>query len=142
MLDLKHKTRAALGAGVVLLVAVAVLVARLNGGGGTGPWIPAAAAADHVGERGTVCGQVASTRYAPSANGEPAFLNLGRPYPDQLFTALIWGEHRPKFDRPPEEQFRDRRICVTGRIGSYRDVPQIVVRRPNQIEIVEEEGGR
>lgn len=142
MLDLKHKTRAALGAGVVLLVAVAVLVARLDGGGGTGSWIPAASAADHVGERGTVCGQVASTRYVPSANGEPTFLNLGRPYPDQFVTALIWGEHRPRFDRPPEEHSRGRRICVTGRIDDYRGVPQIVVRRPRQIEIVEDEGDR
>lgn len=139
MLDLKHRTRAALGAGVVLLVAVAVLVARLDGGGGTGPWIPATAADDHVGDRGTVCGQVASTRHVPSANGEPTFLNLERPYPDQVFTAVIWGNDRPKFDRAPEEHFRNRRICVTGKIGSYRDVPQIIVRRPNQIEVVEEE---
>lgn len=133
------KLRAVLGASVVALVAVAVLVARLDGGGETGPWIPAAKAADHVGERGTVCGEVASTRYAPSANGEPTFLNLGRPYPDQLVTALIWGEHRPKFDRPPEEHFRDRRICVTGKITEYRGTPQIIVRRPDQIEIVEED---
>lgn len=131
--------RAALGAGVVALVAVAVLVGRLDGGAPAGPWIPATEAARHVGERGTVCGEVASTRYAPSANGEPTFLNLDRPYPNQVFTALVWGDDRPRFDRPPEEHFRDRRICVTGKIGSYLDVPQIIVRRPDQIEIVEED---
>lgn len=133
------KLRAALGAGVAALVVVAVLVARLEGGGPAGTWIPAAEAARHVGERGTVCGEVASTRYAQSANGEPTFLNLERPYPKQIFTALIWGDDRPRFDRPPEEHFRDRRICVTGKIGSYRDVPQIIVRRPDQIEVVEED---
>lgn len=136
------KLRATLGAGVIALLAVAVLVARLDGGGQEGGWIPAAEAARHAGERGTVCGEVASTRYAPSANGEPTFLNLGRAYPNQLFTALVWGEDRPKFDEPPEERFRDRRICVTGKIMEYRGTPQIVVRRPDQIEIVEREGGR
>lgn len=132
------KLRAALGTGVVALVVVAVLVARLDGGGAAGAWIPAAEAARHVGERGTVCGEVASTRYAPSANGEPTFLNLDRPYPNQVFTALIWGDDRPRFDRAPEEHFRDRRICVTGKITEYRGTPQIVVRRPDQVEIVAE----
>lgn len=131
------KLRAVLGAGVVVLLAVAVLVGRLDGGGPDGAWIPATEAGRHVGERGTVCGEVVSTRYAPSTNGEPTFLNLERPYPNQIFTALIWGDDRPRFDRPPEEHFRDRRICVTGTIGSYRGVPQIIVRRPDQIEIVE-----
>jgi DNA/RNA endonuclease YhcR with UshA esterase domain len=133
------KLRAALGAAVVALVAVAVLVARLDGGGPAGAWIPAAEASRHVGERGTVCGEVASTRYAPSANGEPTFLNLERPYPNQVFTALIWGEDRPRFGRAPEEHFRGRRICVTGKITEYRGTPQIVVRRPDQIEVVEED---
>lgn len=131
------KLRTALGAAVVALVTVAVLLARLDGGGGQGPRIPAAEASRHVGERATVCGEVASTRYAPSVDGEPTFLNLGRPYPDQVFTALIWGDDRPRFGRPPEEHFRARRICVTGKIGSYRGTPQIIVRQPGQIELVE-----
>lgn len=136
---MKTKLRAALGAGVVALVVVAVLVARLDGGGPAGAWIPAAEAVRHVGERGTVCGEVASTRYAPTANGEPTFLNLDRPYPNQVFTALIWGEDRPRFDRAPEEHLRGRRICVTGKITEYRGTPQIVVRRSNQIDVVEDD---
>lgn len=131
------RMRAGLTAGAVALAGVALLVARLDGGGGQGPRLPAAEAARHVGERATVCGEVASTRYAPSVDGEPTFLNLGRPYPDQVFTALIWGDDRPRFDRPPEEHFRDRRICVTGTIRSHRGTPQIIVRQPGQIEVVE-----
>ena len=137
-----NKLGTTLGAGVVLLVTVAVLTARLDGNGSPGAWIPAAEAAEHVNERGTVCGEVASTRYADRANGQPTFLNLERPYPNQVFTALIWSEDRPRFQEPPESHFRGRRICVTGKIGSYRGVPQIVVRRPDQIEIVDGRGGR
>lgn len=131
-----------LGAGVVLLVTVAVLTARLDGNGPPRVWIPAAEAGEHVGERGTVCGEVASTRYADRAKGQPTFLNLDRPYPNQVFTALIWSEDRPRFQEPPERRFRGHRICVTGKIGSYRGVPQIVVREPDQVEIVKSQDGR
>lgn len=126
-----------LGAAVVLLVVVAVLAARLDGDGAPGAWIPAIEAAAHEGERATVCGRVASTRYADRANGQPTFLNLDRPYPNQVFTALVWDEDRPRFKEPPERHFRNHRICVTGRIKIYRGTPEIVVRRPEQIEIVE-----
>ncbi|MFW6012414.1 MAG: hypothetical protein ACOC92_01750 [bacterium] len=133
------RLRAGLAAGAVALAGVALLVARLGGGAPEAGWSPATEAARHVGERGTVCGEVASTRYAPSVDGEPTFLNLERPYPDQVFTAVIWGDDRPRFDRPPEAQFRDRRICVTGKIGVHRGTPQIIVRRPDQIEMVRED---
>jgi hypothetical protein len=131
-----------LGAGVVLLVAVAVLTARLDGDGPPKGWIPAAEAAAHEGERATVCGKVASTRYADRANGQPTFLNLDRAYPNQVFTALIWSEDRARFKEPPERHYRGRRICVTGKIGSYRGGPQIVVQRPDQIEIADAQDGR
>lgn len=94
--------------------------------------LTAAEAKDHVGERATVCGKVVDSRYASSSRGKPTFLNLDRPYPRQVFTAVIWGEDRAKFDEP-EETYRDKKICVTGKITSYRDVPQIAVSEPEQI---------
>jgi DNA/RNA endonuclease YhcR with UshA esterase domain len=50
-----------------------------------------------------------------------------------VFTVVIWGEDRSKFDKP-EVTYRGQLICVTGKITSYRDIPQIVVRDPKQIE--------
>jgi hypothetical protein len=93
-----------------------------------------AQAKDHVGERATVCGTVASTRYANRSRGQPTFLNLDEPYPREIFTIVIWGSDRPKFGQP-ETTFRDKRVCVTGMITSYRDVPEIAAREPSQIAI-------
>jgi hypothetical protein len=62
--------------------------------------LSAADAKDHVGETATVCGKVASTRYAASTRGQPTFLNLDKPYPNQIFTVLIWGSNRSKFGAP------------------------------------------
>jgi hypothetical protein len=53
--------------------------------------LTAVEAKDHIGEQATVCGKVASTRYAATSRGKPTFLNLDKPYPSQVFTILIWG---------------------------------------------------
>jgi hypothetical protein len=42
--------------------------------------ISASEAKNHVGENGTVCGQVASAHYAMKSRGRPTFLNLDRAY--------------------------------------------------------------
>ena len=87
----------------------------------------------HVGETATVCGVVASTRYAASTKGQPTFLNLDKPYPKHVFTVLIWGESRSNFGTP-ETEYRDKRICVTGEITVYHGTPEIVASKPDQIK--------
>jgi DNA/RNA endonuclease YhcR with UshA esterase domain len=94
----------------------------------------ASEAKDHIGEQATVCGKVASTRYAVTSRGKPTFLNLDKPYPGQVFTILIWGENRDKFGTP-EEKYRDKQVCVTGKITEYRGTPEIVVNDPQNIEV-------
>ena len=93
-----------------------------------------AEAKDHIGEQATVCGKVASSRYAATTRGNPIFLNLDKPYPNQVFTVLIWGENREKFGTP-EEKYRDKQVCVTGKITEYRGAPEIVVSDPQSIEV-------
>jgi hypothetical protein len=95
--------------------------------------LTAAQAKDHVGETATVCGVVASATFAARSKGQPTFLNLDKPYPEPIFTALIWGSERAKFGQP-EAIYKDKRICVTGTIKAYRGVPQIVVTEPGQIK--------
>jgi hypothetical protein len=96
--------------------------------------ITPAEAKDHVGERATVCGEVASARYAARSRGNPTFINLDKPFPNQIFTVLIWGSDRPKFGNP-EKDYRDKHICVTGTITDYKGVPEIVGYEPSQIKI-------
>ena len=96
--------------------------------------ISAVDAKNHVGERATVCGEVASTHYAARSRGNPTFINLDKPYPTQIFTVLIWGSDRPKFG-DPEEAYRSKRICVTGKISDYKGAPEIVAYEPSQIKI-------
>jgi hypothetical protein len=83
-----------------------------------------------VGETRTVCGKVATASYASSTSGRPTFLNLDKPYPQQIFTIVIWDEYRSAYPSPPERLFNGKNACVTGRIGSYQGVPQVEARRP------------
>lgn len=93
-------------------------------------------AIEHVGEAAFVCGEVASTNYAAGSDGRPTFLNLGRPYPNHVFTAVIWGEDRGDFEEAPDAAFADKHICVSGEIDTYQGKAQIVVERRDQIEVV------
>ena len=96
--------------------------------------ISAAEAKNHVGEKATVCGEVASTHYAARSRGNPTFINLDKPYPTQIFTVLIWGTNRPKFG-DPEEAYRSKHICVTGKISDYKGAPEIIAYEPSQIKV-------
>jgi DNA/RNA endonuclease YhcR with UshA esterase domain len=96
--------------------------------------LTASEAKDHIGETATVCGIVASTRYAASTKGQPTFLNVDKPYPSQIFTVLIWGSDRSKFGRP-EEEYKAKRICATGKIAEYRGAPEIIADDPKQIRV-------
>jgi hypothetical protein len=91
-------------------------------------------ASRHVGETATVCGTVASTNYAERARGQPTFLNLDKPYPQEVFTAVIWGENRKSFGTP-EAALRGKRVCVSGRIELYHHRPEIILRSPSQLTL-------
>ena len=91
-------------------------------------------AQNHIGEKATVCGEVVSTHYASSSNGEPTFLNLDEAYPNQVFTAVIWGDDRGNFDEP-EVKYRGKNVCVTGKIKSYRGAAEMILYSPKQISV-------
>lgn len=82
-----------------------------------------------------VCGKVFSTRFLESSNGAPTLINLGGAYPNELLTVVIFGENRGKFKDKPEEAWKEKTICITGRIVEYRGKPQIVVSKPEQVVV-------
>lgn len=95
--------------------------------------LTAGQASEYVGETATVCGVVASAHYASRSRGRPTFLNLDKPYPNHVFTALIWGGNRSKFKQPPEHAYKGNNICVRGKISRYQGKSQIIVTDPSQV---------
>ncbi len=100
--------------------------------GGETETISSESAYAHVGDYATVCGTVASAKYATASRGQPTFLDFGRPYPYENFVAVIWGTARPVFGEP-EVTYLGRSVCVSGMITKYRGKPDMILSNPNQI---------
>ena len=96
--------------------------------------LTAAEAKNHLGETATVCGRVVRIYFAHKAKGLPALMNIDMPYPQQIFTIVIWGTDRTKFGNL-ERTYRDKIICVSGKITSHHEIPEIVITTPGQIRI-------
>jgi hypothetical protein len=118
---------------VYLRIAILLVLTGLSSTAGAGP-LTTQEAPQHIGQTATVCGVVASTNYASKSKGQPTYLNLDRPYPQQVFTVLIWGSDRPKFGTP-EVSLMGKRVCATGVIKEYRGKPEIVATDPGQLAV-------
>lgn len=102
----------------------AQLVIALLAVGATGQTLSTAEAGNHVGQHETVCGEIAGEHTASSSRGAPTFINLDKPYPNQVFTILIWGDNKATVGHLPDSG----KVCVTGTITEYRGRPEIVLR--------------
>lgn len=131
------------------LISVALLLTLGCGGGEEGPGagaativstpvgaISAAEAANQIGASKTVCGDVKSPTYARASSGQPTFLYLDSPSPDQIFTVVILGGKRRYFPQGPETMYLDSTICVTGKIENEGGIPQIEATTPSEIQII------
>ena len=98
--------------------------------------ITPAQAKDHVGQKVTVCGTVASASYLEKGKNSPTLLNLDVAYPKNIFTVVIYGKDRAKFGKP-EADLLKKNICVTGTVGTYKNVPQINVQTPDQLKVAD-----
>ena len=98
--------------------------------------ITASEAGSYVGQIMTVCGFVASTKFAEQSKGQPTFLNLDAPYPRQIFTVTIYGNDRGAFGSP-EKTYAGKNICATGMIKTYKGKPEIIANNPSEIALVQ-----
>lgn len=96
--------------------------------------LPAGEAKNHMGENATVCGAVASVFFAAGSRGTPTFVNLDKPYPNQVFTILIWGDDLPRFKENPIS-WEGKKACATGTISTYKGIPEIVAKSQEQITV-------
>jgi DNA/RNA endonuclease YhcR with UshA esterase domain len=88
----------------------------------------------HVGDSVTVCGLVADMRYFENSKNKPTLINMGAKHPNGLLTLLIWQDTRALFTTKIED-LKDKEICVTGRIILYKEKPEIVIEKPDQIVV-------
>lgn len=89
----------------------------------------------HIGDSVTVCGKVADMRYFENSKNKPTFLNIGARYPQQSLTLVIWETARAMFTAAKPEDLMNKEICITGRIILFKEKPEIIIDRPDQIVV-------
>ena len=76
-----------------------------------------------------------NTVYGNYASKKVVLLNLGAKYPNQKMTVAIFQSDWKKFSYKPAEFFKDKTICVSGKLILYKDMPEIIVNNPKQITV-------
>ncbi len=121
---------------LLLALALALLPAAPVFPAGAPPRLKPEEAAQHIGETATVCGAVVWAKNAnTSRGGQGTFLNLDIPYPQHVFTVIIWEKDRAAFGEP-EKMLLHKLICVSGKIEAYKGKPEIVATTPMQIQVM------
>lgn len=87
----------------------------------------------HVGDSVTVCTKIYGGIFLERSKGTPTLLNAGGAYPNAPLTILIGPEARSLFKEAPEVFYKDKEVCITGKIILYKEKPEIVVYGEKQI---------
>lgn len=90
----------------------------------------------HIGKTATICGTVVSTR--KTAKAQAIYLNFDRMHPYQDFYATIWSYNGPNFSYDPEVFLMSKRVCVTGKLTMYDDIPRISINNEHEITFFDE----
>ena len=90
-------------------------------------------AKNHVGETIKICAKIFGGKFLENSKGTPTFLNAGGSYPYAPLTLVIWADARKEFKNKPEVYYAGKTVCVTGKIELYKDKPQIVINKEEQI---------
>ncbi len=110
---------------IALFFAVNSLIAQTK--------IPVDSASNYIGKNVTVCSQV----FGIKATEKVVLINLGAAYPASPLTIAILAKNFANFTTPPEELYANKKLCVTGMVELFKGKTQIVVSKPEEIEVVD-----
>ncbi|MEP7373967.1 MAG: hypothetical protein ABI675_11295 [Chitinophagaceae bacterium] len=89
----------------------------------------------HVGDSVTVCTKIYGGIFLDRSKDTPTLLNVGDKYPNAPLTIVIGPDARQQFKEKPEVFYKDKDVCISGKISLYKDKPQIVVYSEKQIVV-------
>lgn len=90
----------------------------------------------YVGKTITVCSKVQST-FVTKGEKKTTYINFGKPYPNNTFTAVIFSSDSAIFKYNPSEYLKAKNVCITGKVELYKDKPQMIIKKEEQIRVIE-----
>jgi Micrococcal nuclease (thermonuclease) homologs len=94
--------------------------------------IDACQAGNYYGDEIIVEGKVVDAYLSKKNN---VFLNFGKPYPNQCFSAVIFSSDLYKFGDNPEKYYNQKIVRIRGKIQEYQEKPEIILKNLSQIEV-------
>ena len=82
----------------------------------------------------TVCSKVQGT-FVTKGEKKTTYINFGKAYPNNTFTAVIFESDLKYFKYIPSEVLKDKNVCITGKVELYKGKPQIIVKKEEQIKV-------
>ena len=89
------------------------------------------------GQHATICGKVVAAKYKENGKTNPTYIDLDKKWPESVFSIIVFGKDRINFSYKPEEFLYNKRVCITGEVGEYKGVPQIIATDETMIQILE-----
>lgn len=96
--------------------------------------VPLDSVSKYAGKTITVCSKVLGT-HVSGGEKKNTTLNFGKPFPDNTFSVFIAEADLANFKYIPSEFLKDKTICITGLVKIYKDKPEIIVSKEEQIKI-------
>ncbi len=93
---------------------------------------------NHIGETVTISGRIYAGNYLIHVKTKPTFLNLYDSLPNHRLMIRIDSVDREKFKNPPEVEYLNKQISVTGVVENYKGIPLIKVDNPSMMQQIPE----
>lgn len=93
--------------------------------------IPIDDAPKYLGHKVVICDSVFSVKVLPHLT----FVNIGGDYPKQKLTLIFYKKDLYLLDINPLQLYKEKRLCITGKLIEYEGKAQIIIRSVKQIKI-------
>ena len=91
--------------------------------------IEAKDAINYVGKKVTVCSRI----YGIRSTDKMTQINVDAPFPNSPLTIIIFSSSYGKFPQQLTEYYKDKNICVKGKVELYKGKPQIIIDDPRDL---------
>jgi micrococcal nuclease len=89
----------------------------------------------HIGDSVKICTRIYGGIFLERSKDMPTFLNAGGSYPNNPLTLVIWPDVRKTFTGKPEEFFKDKNVCLSGKVILFKEKPEIVIYNITQLAL-------
>ena len=87
----------------------------------------------HVGDSVKVCTKIYGGIYLDRSKETLTLINAGGAYPTNPLTLVISPELRKEYETAPEEFYKEKEVCIFGKVELYKEKPQIKIWSKTQI---------